>query len=287
MSAGPLSAGAAGGVHRSGRGGRGGHQLRSGCAGVRSRPGPGAAGDGQAGHRLPPRCAPDRAAPAQRRPSGPAYAGAGSRGLRGAGSAVRALNEWESKLLLGDVPKPREALTRTLNEALAFSASVTGPVVAKALGLAHKSERGAVVLNADLSACWQRLAALGDGSVLVAEQVRGELELIAGGLRDAQFGPVLTIGLGGVTAEVFRDVAFLLSPAEPGELEKATARLLSAPLFRGWRGRPPVNLGALGSILAAIGALLEADPEVSEVDVNPILVRDGQPLVLDALVVKD
>ncbi|MBJ7602248.1 MAG: acetate--CoA ligase family protein [Candidatus Dormibacteraeota bacterium] len=200
---------------------------------------------------------------------------------------MRALNEWESKLLLGELPKPRETLTRTLSEALVFSASVAGPVVAKAVGLAHKSDRGAVVLDADLSACWQRLAGLGDGSVLVAEQVRGELELVAGGLRDAQFGPVLTIGLGGVAAEVFRDVAFLLSPTEPGELEKATARLLSAPLFRGWRGRPPVNLGALGSILAAIGVLLEADPKVSEVDVNPILIRDGQPLVLDALVVKD
>ncbi|MDQ6898622.1 MAG: acetate--CoA ligase family protein [Candidatus Dormibacteraeota bacterium] len=199
---------------------------------------------------------------------------------------MRALNEWESKVLLGDVPKPREALTGSLTEALAFSASVPGPVVAKAVGLAHKSERAAVVLDADLSGCWQRLAELGDGSVLVAEQVRGELELIAGAVRDAQFGPVLTIGLGGVAAEVFRDVAFLLSPMEPGELEKATASLVSAPLFRGWRGRPPVNLGALGSILTAIGELLEADPKVSEVDVNPILIRDGQPLVLDALVVK-
>jgi hypothetical protein len=199
---------------------------------------------------------------------------------------VSALTEWESKALLGDVPRPREALTGSLAEAVAFAASLDVPVVAKASGLAHKTERGAVRLDADVAAVWDELAALGDGTVLVAELVRGELELIAGGLRDAQFGSVVSIGLGGVAAEVFRDVAFLLAPATPEELERAIARLRCAPLLNGHRGRPPVNRAALWRIVDGIGGLLVRDPDVVEIDCNPVIVRGGCPLVVDALVVR-
>jgi hypothetical protein len=196
------------------------------------------------------------------------------------------VNEWESKRLLGDIPRPREALTGSREEAVAFARSLGVPVVAKASGVEHKTERGGVRLGADLGAVWEELAALGDGRVLVAEQIAGELELIAGGLRDPQFGPLVSLGLGGVAAEVFHDVAFLLAPPAPGELEKAIARLRCAPLLNGHRGRPPVDRAALQRILDAIAGLLLRDPEVVEVDCNPVLVRAGCPLVVDALVVK-
>src|SRR6266508_2789066 len=197
---------------------------------------------------------------------------------------MRVLSEWESKALLGDVPRPRELLTRSRAEAVAFARSLACPVVAKASGPGHKSDRGGVRLDADVAAVWDELAALGDGAVLVAEQVRGELELIAGGLRDPQFGPIVSIGLGGVAAEVLQDVAFLLAPTVPGELDRAIARLRCAPLLDGHRGRPPVDRAALRLILDAIGALLVRETEVLEVDVNPVLGRDGCPLVVDALV---
>ena len=196
------------------------------------------------------------------------------------------LSEWDSKALLGDVPRPREALTRSRDEAAAFARSLDGPVVAKASGVGHKTERNAVRMNAEIALVWDELAALGDGRVLVAEQVSSELELIAGGLRDPQFGPIVSIGLGGVTAEVTKDLVFLLAPTRPGELDRALARLRGAPLFDGYRGRPPVDRQALQRILDAIGTLLVSDSGVAEVDVNPILVRDGCPLVADALVVK-
>jgi hypothetical protein len=199
---------------------------------------------------------------------------------------VRALTEWESKALLGDVPRPREALTRSRAEAQAFAATIRGPVVAKASGVVHKTEHHAVRMGADVAAVWDQLALLGDGTVLVAEQVRGELELIAGGLRDAQFGPIVSIGLGGVAAEVLQDVAFLLAPTRPGELDAAIARLRCAALFDGHRGRPPVDRAELRRILDAIGRLLIGDPGVVEVDVNPILVARGCPLVADALVIR-
>src|SRR5499427_1210935 len=175
---------------------------------------------------------------------------------------MRALTEWESKALLGDVPRPREALTRSRAEAVAFARSTGGPVVAKASGVVHKTEHGGVRLGADVAAVWDQLAVLGDGTVLVAEQVRGELELIAGGVRDPQFGPIVSIGLGGVAAEVFQDVAFLLAPPRPGELDRAIARLRCAPLFDGYRGRQPVDRQALQRILDAVAALLVGDPQV-------------------------
>lgn len=195
------------------------------------------------------------------------------------------MTEWESKLALGDLPRPREALTRSIEEAVGFAASIGGPVVAKASGIAHKIEAGAVRLDADVSTVWDELAGMGDGTVLVAEQVTGELELIAGGLRDPQFGPLVSVGLGGVAAEVFDDVAFLLAPPESGELDRAIAGLRCAPLFDGYRGAPPVDRGELARIVDAIGGLLARDPRVVEVDLNPIVVRRGRPLVLDALVV--
>jgi hypothetical protein len=203
---------------------------------------------------------------------------------------VTILSEWESKAALGaGLPRPREALTRTPKDAADFARLLDRPVVAKASGVAHKTEARLVRKGLDvaaLAACWDELAGAGDGAVLVAEQVDAELELIAGGLRDAQFGPLVSIGLGGVAAEVLEDVAFMLAPPEPGELDRAIATLRCSSLLDGHRGRRPVDRRQLSAIVDAISRLLVDDEEVLEIDCNPILVRDGRPLVADALVVK-
>lgn len=204
--------------------------------------------------------------------------------------ALTALTEWESKQLLGPaLPIPREARTTSMREAIAFAESLGGPVVAKASGVAHKSDAGLVRLDLSarqLAACWSELAAAGDGTVLVAEMVRGELELIVGGSRDESFGPLITIGLGGVAAEVFDDVAVLLSPPEAGEVDMALSRLRASVLLDGYRGAQPVDRGALALIVDAVARLLDRDADVVEIDCNPVLVCAGRPIVLDALVVK-
>lgn len=206
------------------------------------------------------------------------------------GAGFTALSEWDSKRLLGPrLPTPRETRSATVEEGVAFAASIGGPVVAKASGVAHKSDAGLVRIGltaAELAACWQELAAAGDGTVLVAEQVRGELELIVGGSRDDGFGPLITVGLGGVAAEVFDDAVVVLSPPEPGELDAALNRLRSAPLINGYRGAPPVDRAGLARIVDAVAGLLDRDSGVTEIDCNPVLVCAGRPIVLDALVVK-
>ena len=202
---------------------------------------------------------------------------------------MTALSEWASKAALGDIPRPNERLTRSREEAIAFARRVGGPVVAKASNVAHKTEFGAVRLGLDaerLGSTWAELAALGDGTVLVAEQVEAELELIVGGLRDPQFGPVISVGLGGVAAEVHHDVVFVLAPLVAGELESALAELRCAPLLNGHRGRPRVDRAMLARIVDAVARLLMEDESVIEIDCNPVLVSGGRPLVADALVVK-
>lgn len=200
------------------------------------------------------------------------------------------LSEWESKQLLGaQLPRPRELLTTTVREAVDFATRLQVPVVAKASGVAHKSEAHLVRLGLDvtsLAVCWDELADAGDGTVVVAEQVIGELELIVGGLRDPQFGPLVSVGLGGAATEVFDDAVFVLAPVEPGELEAAIAELRAAPLLNGHRGRPPVDRSALADIVDAVGGLLERDERVVEVDCNPVMVAEGRPVVVDALVVR-
>jgi hypothetical protein len=180
-------------------------------------------------------------------------------------------------------------LARSPEQASAFARELGRPVVAKASGPSHKTDQGLVRFRLDAAgaaACWEELARAGDGAVLVAEQLSPDLELIAGGLRDPQFGPLVSIGLGGVAAEVFQDAAFLLAPAEPGELERAIASLRCARLLDGHRGKPAVDRDALGAIVESIARLLVEDEEVVEVDCNPVLVCAGRPLVADALVVK-
>ena len=206
-------------------------------------------------------------------------------------STVVALSEWESKQRLGSgLPMPRERLTASASNAVTACADFGGRVVLKSSGVAHKSELGLVRVGLDadaVAAAWQHLADAGDGTVLCAEMVSGELELIVGGLRDPHFGPVVSIGIGGVATEVLADIATVLAPPEPGEVEVALAGLKGAALLAGHRGKPAVDMVGLNAVVDAVARLLDADPAVVEIDCNPVAICNGVPMVLDALVVID
>ena len=199
------------------------------------------------------------------------------------------LNEWDSKALLGDqLLRPAETRATSREQAQQFAAAVSGPIVAKASGVAHKTEGGLVRLGlgpSDIGDVWDDLAAAGDGTVLLAEQINAELELIVGGYRDPGFGPLVTIGIGGIAAEIFSDIVAILAPPEEGELAAAVTELAGRRLLAGIRGGPPVDLAALGSIVGAVSDLLCSDSRVTEIDCNPVMVQDGVPVVADALVV--
>ena len=213
---------------------------------------------------------------------------------------TRTLSEHASKALLADfgIPLAREVLALTPEEAVAAGARIGFPVVAKLCGdaIAHKTERGLVRLGlgdaaALRAAATELLAAArpedGPVSVLVAEQVAGRRELIAGLVRDPQFGPCVLLGLGGILTEALGDVAFAAAPLSHAEARALVLRLRASHLVtKPFRGEPAGDLDALAELLVALGRVAEQRPDVVSVDLNPILImaRDGRPVAVDALV---
>jgi acetyltransferase len=121
--------------------------------------------------------------------------------------------------------------------------------------------------------------------LLVAEMVRGKRELIAGLVRDPQFGPCVLLGLGGIAAEALSDVVFAAAPLSRAEAKGLVAKLRSAALYtKPWRGEPAVDLEALADVLVGLGSLGADRPEVASVDLNPVLIANGKPIAVDALV---
>ncbi len=169
------------------------------------------------------------------------------------------------------------------------------PVVVKLHGdgLAHKTERGLVKLGladaaAVRTAADELLAAAtpDDGAVglLVAPMITGTRELIAGVHADAQFGPCVMIGIGGVLTEALADVAFRLVPITAADADDMLDELRSQALLGPVRNEPSVDRVAVREVLLALSRLAETEPGVVAVDVNPLVVTNGMPVAVDALV---
>ena len=113
------------------------------------------------------------------------------------------------------------------------------------------------------------------------------IELIVGGRRDAVFGPAVLVGLGGILAEVLDDVAVVLAPAPEPAVRRRLERLRGAPILRGVRGRPGVDLDALAALVAGVGRLLAEDPSIQEIDLNPVIASPSGVVAVDALLVAE
>lgn len=218
-------------------------------------------------------------------------------------AVTRTLSEHDSKRLLASVGVPvvEERLVATPDEAVAAARDLRPegePVVVKLCGpgVAHKTERGLVRLglhsDEEIRAAGREVLAaaqpgdFGDGEVglLVAPMVRGSRELIAGVQRDAQFGPCVMVGVGGVLAEAIADVAFRLAPLEGVDGEEMLEDLATQAMLGPFRGEPPVDRDALADVLVGLSGLVEANDDVVSADVNPLVVVDGRPVAVDALV---
>ena len=207
------------------------------------------------------------------------------------------LSEAESKALLArhGVPVPGEALVSTPGEAAEAADRIGYPVVLKLCGaaIAHKTERGLVKLGlhdtaAVHAAATDLLAAArpedGDVALLVAQMVSGARELIAGFVRDNEFGPCVMLGIGGIFTEALGDVAFRLAPLDPADAADLIDDLANQALLGTVRGEPPVDRTALARILLALAEVGEDDERIRSIDLNPLIVADGVPVAVDALV---
>jgi succinyl-CoA synthetase beta subunit len=160
------------------------------------------------------------------------------------------------------------------------------------MGLLHKSDSGGVALGlsteqelvAALTRMQNALNAPGYCVEAMAD-LRSGVELIVGVQRDPRFGPVAMVGLGGVYTEVLADVTFALAPVDADTGRGLIENLRAAALLHGVRGRPPVDLEAAGAAIAAITATAAAHPEITELEINPLLVTPEGALGLDARIV--
>ena len=207
------------------------------------------------------------------------------------------LSEFESKRLLAShgVVVSRDRLAQSADEAAAAAAEIGGPVALKLCGpsLAHKSERGLVRLGLDgpeavRFAAEDLLAAAteddGEVALLVSEMVVGHRELIAGVVLTEQFGAALMLGLGGVLAEAIGEAVFRLLPASEADCQDMIDDLGIPALLGPLRGEPAVDRDALTAALLGLAEAAGGDG-IEAIDVNPLVIRDGQPVAVDALVV--
>ncbi len=207
-----------------------------------------------------------------------------------------ALNESESKLFLSayDLPFPVEKTVSSAEEAAAASDEIGYPVAVKGFGsrLLHKSEAGAVALDlrskAEVEkACAEIYGRAGDmvEGFIVAQFVKAEREFVCGMARDAQFGPAVMFGLGGIFTEALKDVSFRIAPIDKNMALQMMNEIKGKKLLGAIRGLAPADVDAIADILIKLGGIGLEFPSVSEIDLNPVRVtKEGKAVVVDALV---
>ena len=208
---------------------------------------------------------------------------------RGAGRDVRVLAEHEAKprLVAAGVAVPAGRLAPP-DEAAAAADGLGYPVVVKIAGSAHKTETGGVVVGladaAAVAATARRLAADGDGTVLVESCIMGAVaELLVSVRSSPPVGMLLTLGAGGTLAELLDDTVSLLLPAAAGDVLEALRSLRIWPLLSGHRGRPAGAVDAVVEAVSALGALVRDDHSIIEVEINPLMVTPYAAVAADAL----
>ncbi|MFO7279403.1 MAG: acetate--CoA ligase family protein [Thermoanaerobacterales bacterium] len=207
------------------------------------------------------------------------------------------LSEADSKALLAEhgVPFPPERVVATAEAAVEAADAIGYPAVVKlgGEGIAHKTERGLVRLGLGTAeqvraAAEELLAAArpedGEVHLLVAPMLRATRELIAGLHHDPQFGMTVMLGVGGILAEAVADVSFRLVPITRVDAEEMIEDLQLQRLLGPFRGEPPVDRGAVADVLLALSEAATRRPEVASADLNPLMIVDGRPVAVDALV---
>lgn len=206
----------------------------------------------------------------------------------------QAPDEAAAKALLAKhgLPVPLGWRCQTVDAAIAAAEDLTFPVALKVLGVAHKSEHNAVRLNlrdADaVRAAATDLIAIGSGLYVERMVTDAVAELIVGIVDDPQFGPLMTLGTGGVLVELLQDSVTLLLPSSRAQIEAALRSLRMFPLLDGYRGKPKADLdAALDAILGIAGFAVKNAGRIVELDINPLLVcRSGQGAwIADALLI--
>ena len=187
------------------------------------------------------------------------------------------------------IPVAPYAVVSSVEEARDAAHVIGFPVAAKiAVAGTHKSELGGVRLGlanaGQLDAAVRGLAALGDRRVLLQAMAGAGTELIVGSVHDAQCGPLVMIGAGGVLTDLLQDRRFALAPVTDSEADALVCGLRTAPLLDGYRGAPVVDRRAVREVLVRVAALVDDIPEIAELDINPLVANGDGVVAVDSRV---
>ncbi len=213
------------------------------------------------------------------------------------------LSEIESKKLLmqAGIPVTETLLATTKDEAVSLSKKLGFPVALKIVSnkIAHKSDAGGVKLSLDspeavekayeeieISFAEKHPDVKLDG-ISVQQMAKPGIEVIVGMNKDAQFGPVLMFGLGGVLVEIMKDVAFRVAPLTRKDASEMIKEIKGYPVLTGYRGQEPVDISCLEDILIKLSEFVERNDNLQEIDLNPIFVNKNGAIAVDARVVTE
>ncbi|MFH1845676.1 MAG: acetate--CoA ligase family protein [bacterium] len=212
-----------------------------------------------------------------------------------------ALSEFDAKelLRLHGAPVNKDRLATTADEAVEIATSLKKECALKlaSVDILHKSDAGGVRLNLrneqKIRTAFHDIIRNGrkfnkkakiDGC-LVAPMVGKGLEIIIGTKIDDQFGPVIVFGLGGILVEVLQDVVFRVLPISRNAARKMVTEIRTARLLKGVRGKPPVDREAIIDLLLTVSEIIEAYPEIREMDLNPVIVHEKSITIVDARII--
>jgi len=213
-----------------------------------------------------------------------------------------ALDEVASKKLLKayGIPISKEAIAQTAADAVKIARKIGFPVVAKVVSpdILHKSDIGGVVLNLnsaaevkkafnDITARVKKLKGKPElEGILIAQQVKADLELVVGASLDAEMGPVVLFGTGGIDIELMKDVALAGAPIDADEAERLISRTKAGVKIKGYRGKPALHQASAVKALVGLSNLIsDAGGRIASIDVNPFLINPKTGVAVDALVV--
>lgn len=212
------------------------------------------------------------------------------------GEGRHVLSEYESKLLLAQygIPVTREIVVEDETDLISAARNIGYPLVLKGCSseISHKTETNIIQLDIrtdeEATTAFRQIKANMNGrpgGVLVQEMVKGQRELMAGLTRDPQFGPCVMFGLGGIFTEILKDVSFRLAPLKRLDALDMMQEIKGHKILEAVRGMEPADTGMLAQVLIRLGDIgVENDP-IKEIDINPLIIRGGKPVAVDALVV--
>jgi acetyl-CoA synthetase (ADP-forming) len=197
------------------------------------------------------------------------------------------------------IPVAKTGLAKTIEEAVLIAKKIGYPVVLKIVSpqLIHKTEAKGAILDIknkeELKKMYEQLLrnvkrfnpSAKIHGVIVQEMIREGYETIVGGIRDAQFGPTVMLGLGGIFTEVYNDTSFRVAPLSKKDALEMIKEIKGYEILKGYRNNPPADINALIDVLIKVGKIMSKEDEIKEIDINPLFLSAKRSIAVDARII--